>query len=389
MPCSFHPHLHPSFVLVFSSHQCENAQETFTTMGLFAHLLLIRGFESSLEAYSSRRADCILPHISKHFHKSGPWHALHSVTGPRRACTVQLWNTYTEGLPSWFRWMDGHQASIQALMYGVQGSWREAEKLFRIYEARFEWWLGGFGGRLLVVWGFRVTGLRLQSAIMLLSKSLYCNEKQISAICTRGMGETDTWCPSCPSLLFDPLLPCWLFFPLNLWFNLLSGFCFMHLPRLFLTHQYKQWKTTNGLICFSLWSAGLQMSLRGKTRWMLVPLNRSSRRTALNSRCCLGCHILAVIPLQCHVRLCVCDRWIGTTWDGEKMAWGNFPSHVALVILIILCLRVIFKGPDIYSVSPFRSFPIKASQASFCWHVYRHYLFCQLVWVLWSRVYIQ
>lgn len=42
MPRSFHPHLHPSFVLVFSSHQCENAQETFTTMGLFTHLLLIR-----------------------------------------------------------------------------------------------------------------------------------------------------------------------------------------------------------------------------------------------------------------------------------------------------------------------------------------------------------
>lgn len=53
MPCSFHPHLHPSFVLVFSSHQCENTQETFTTMGLFTHLLLIRDFECSLEAYSS------------------------------------------------------------------------------------------------------------------------------------------------------------------------------------------------------------------------------------------------------------------------------------------------------------------------------------------------
>lgn len=42
MPHSLHPHLHPSFVWLLSSRQCENTQETFTTMGLFTHLLLIR-----------------------------------------------------------------------------------------------------------------------------------------------------------------------------------------------------------------------------------------------------------------------------------------------------------------------------------------------------------
>lgn len=42
MPHSLHPHLHPSFVWLLSSQQCENTQETFTTMGLFTHLLLIR-----------------------------------------------------------------------------------------------------------------------------------------------------------------------------------------------------------------------------------------------------------------------------------------------------------------------------------------------------------
>jgi len=44
---SFHSHLHPSFVLVLSSHQCEKAQETLITMGLLTDLLFIR--EHSLE----------------------------------------------------------------------------------------------------------------------------------------------------------------------------------------------------------------------------------------------------------------------------------------------------------------------------------------------------
>lgn len=114
MPCSFHPHLHPSFVSVFSSHQCENTQETFTTMGLFTHLLLIR--DLNVHWRRSPRGNWLrfLPHINKHSHKSGSWRALHSarlaVMGPRQACAVQLWNSYTEGLPSWFWWMDGHRA---------------------------------------------------------------------------------------------------------------------------------------------------------------------------------------------------------------------------------------------------------------------------------------
>jgi len=40
------------------------------------------------------------------------------------------------------------------------------------------------GGRLLLVWGVRVTGLGRKSAIMLLSQSFSYNEKQISAIST-------------------------------------------------------------------------------------------------------------------------------------------------------------------------------------------------------------
>lgn len=65
------------------------------------------------------------------------------------------------------------------------------------------------------------------------------------------------------------------------------------------------------------WSSGIQMRLLRKTRWMgvLVPLTKSSRHTGLNSRCCLGCHILAVIPLQCPVRLCVCDRRGDHEWE--------------------------------------------------------------------------
>lgn len=81
---------------------------------------------------------------------------------------------------------------------------------------------------------------------------------------------------------------------------------------------------------FRLWVIDLTETqgyrLWRKTRWMgilvPVPLARSSRRTGLNSRCCLGCHILAVIPLQCRICLCACNRherpWMETTWDGRK-----------------------------------------------------------------------
>lgn len=37
MPRSFHPHLHPPFVSVLSSHRCENSQAAFTTVAPFTH----------------------------------------------------------------------------------------------------------------------------------------------------------------------------------------------------------------------------------------------------------------------------------------------------------------------------------------------------------------
>lgn len=66
MPHSFHPHLHPSFVLVLSSHQCENTQETFTTMGLFTHLLLIK--DSKVHWRQTTHAT----YKNKHFREPGP-----------------------------------------------------------------------------------------------------------------------------------------------------------------------------------------------------------------------------------------------------------------------------------------------------------------------------
>lgn len=78
MPHSLHPHLHPSFVWLLSSRQCENTQETFTTMGLFTHLLLIRDLSvhraggRALRVGGWRREPVFFrPHKNKHFHKSG------------------------------------------------------------------------------------------------------------------------------------------------------------------------------------------------------------------------------------------------------------------------------------------------------------------------------
>jgi len=117
----------------------------------------------------------LLPHISKHFHKSWSWHALHSVPlaviGPRPACTVQLWNTYTEGLPPWFWWMDGHDAiGLHSSSDVWSASYWEADVRQQscfLFTSRGLSVAGRFQGRLLVVWGIRVTGLRLKSAIML------------------------------------------------------------------------------------------------------------------------------------------------------------------------------------------------------------------------------
>lgn len=110
-----------------------------------------------------------------------------------------------------------------------------------------------------------------------------------------------------------------------LWFNLLSGFCFMHLPCIFLPlsrisltmkdHQWPHMFLSVSNRCN--WSSGLEMRLWRKTRWMgvWVPLTQSSRRTGLNSRCCLGYHILAVIPLQCRYCLRACNMRGDREWE--------------------------------------------------------------------------
>lgn len=61
---------------------------------------------------------------------------------------------------------------FQALMYRLSGSGRRTQpaKLFCIYKLRSE--CGRFGGSLLLIGGIRMTGLKLQSSIMLLFKNL-------------------------------------------------------------------------------------------------------------------------------------------------------------------------------------------------------------------------
>lgn len=65
--------------------------------------------------------------------------------------------------------------------------------------------------------------------------------------------------------------------------------------------------------------SGLEMRLWGKARWMrvlmLVPLSSSPKRRGLDSRWGLRCHILAVIPLQCHVHLCAWNLWGDQEWE--------------------------------------------------------------------------
>ncbi len=155
MPCSFHPHLHPSFVLVFSSHQCENTQETFTTMWLFTHLLLIR----DLNVHWRHIPQGIWPYSTTYkqtLSQISSWHALHSarpaVIRPRQACTVQLCNCETLTRKAchhgFDEWMDIRLlASFQALMYGVPGTGRLTwgSKAVSYFQAEVWVWLGGSG----------------------------------------------------------------------------------------------------------------------------------------------------------------------------------------------------------------------------------------------------
>lgn len=175
MPCSFHPHLHPSFVLVFSSHQCENTQETFTTMGLFTHLWLIR----DLNVHWRRipEGNSLYSTIYKQTLSQIRLLTCTSLSsaGSDRAqaglhcATLKLLHGRPAIMLLMNGWTSGYWTPLRLWCMGclVLGGWHEAAKLFHIYKPRFEcgWEVWG---RLLVV---RVIGLKLQSAIMLLSKS--------------------------------------------------------------------------------------------------------------------------------------------------------------------------------------------------------------------------
>lgn len=154
MPCSFHPHLHPSFVLVFSSHQCENTQETFLPQWDFSHIFCSLGIWMFTGGLFFRGTDCIQPHISKHFHKSGSWHALHSARprSDRAQASSALCNFETVTRKAchhgFDEWMDIRLlASIQAVMYGVPGTgWLTwSSKAVSYLQVEVWVWLGSSG----------------------------------------------------------------------------------------------------------------------------------------------------------------------------------------------------------------------------------------------------
>lgn len=133
----------------------------------FSHIFRSLGIWMFTGSVPLRGTDCILPHINKYFSKSSSRHALRSarlaVMGPRQ--TMSLWNSYTEGLPSWFWWMDGHQSIGFLSGSDAWSAWEwEADKRQQSCFAFTSWGLSiaEVWGRFLEIWGIRVTGLSLQ-----------------------------------------------------------------------------------------------------------------------------------------------------------------------------------------------------------------------------------
>lgn len=155
---SIYPHLHPSFVFVISSHQCENTQETFTTMGLFTHLL------HSGDSNERRR------HVSHGIGRqvslmdtfpSSDWENSNFVTHTQRACP-----------PCFDKWpYITLSNSIRARMCRETGSGEADVRRQSCFVFTSQGWMW-LGGRSTMVWGVRMTGLSLQSAITLLFKSV-------------------------------------------------------------------------------------------------------------------------------------------------------------------------------------------------------------------------
>ena len=139
--CVFHASL--LFILISILLLCSSSPLTsvkmhrklFPQWDFFTHLLLIR----ELNAHWRRTPPGSWLYFTTHKQTLSQIRLLIAlaVIGPRRACAVQLWNAYTEGLPSRFWWMDGHQAiglcsgsDVWSAWYW--GGWREAGELFRI-----------------------------------------------------------------------------------------------------------------------------------------------------------------------------------------------------------------------------------------------------------------
>lgn len=153
-----------------------------------------------------------------------------------------------------------------------------------------------------------------------------------------------------------------------LWFNLLFGFRFMHLNAIFFPlshHQHKQWMTTNGLMCFWLRDDNAAQGYKWHCKERLDEWECSREALGVQDA------QLQMLPGLPHPgrnhpavpSSLVCMRFVWRPMNGNhlgqiKMAWGHFPSHVALVILIISGRRVIFKGHDIYSYRHLDMFPL-------------------------------
>lgn len=110
----------------------------------------------------------------------------------------------------------------------------------------------------------------------------------------------------------------------------------------------------------------------------LLPLTQRSRHSGLQSRCCLGYHILAVISLQCRCCLSACKKRGDREWEppgtakNDQRLFSITRCSLWWFWSTVLCRRVIFKGHDIYSRLPFSSFSHE-SRAPLASRVYLHY----------------
>lgn len=253
---------------------------------------------------------------------------------------------------TWGYWLQFRLWCIECL---VLRGWREAAKLFCIYKPRLS-----VAGRFLEA-GLECQSDKVKTPVSHYAPSLnaflYSNEKQIllEHLHLKLQGDdknrhTMNTAHPIPHFCLVPCADvqfCFYLTMFSLFFTFLG--CVGFLPGIILSllNINKSNERLQMASYVFVWEqklklgSGLQMRLWGKARWMrvlmLVPLSSSPRRRGLDSRWGLRCHILAVIPLQ-SMFTCV-HEICGETRNGNhlgerQMAWGNFPTHVALVILI-------------------------------------------------------